>query len=143
MYAKFLWHYSVIFGYTRTKKKKVTVKRKKPSPFGSFLFIAILITALLFFFIIPYTSRIIAYLVAVNISTFALYAYDKFVSSRSGLRVSENILHMLELFGGSPSALLAQHLFRHKVSKSSFQWIFWGIVLFQGAAYWYFKTVSI
>jgi len=119
------------------------VKRKKSSPFGSFLFIAILVTTPLFFFIAPYSGRILAYLLAVNISTFTLYAYDKFMSSRSGMRVPENILHVLELSGGSPSALFAQHLFRHKVSKSSFQWIFWSIVLLQGAVYWYFKTVSI
>ena len=143
MYAKFLWHYSVIFGYTRNKKEKVTVKSKKPSPFGIFLFLSVLITALIFFFTVPYTSRFIAYLLAINISTFLLYCYDKFISSRSGLRVPENILHMLELSGGSPSSLLAQYLFKHKVSKSSFQWIFWSIVLFQGAAYWYFKTVLI
>jgi uncharacterized membrane protein YsdA (DUF1294 family) len=37
-------------------------------------------------------------------------------------------LHLLELCGGWPGALIAQHWVRHKVGKLSFQIIFWLIV---------------
>ncbi|WP_153605141.1 DUF1294 domain-containing protein, partial [Pseudomonas aeruginosa] len=38
-------------------------------------------------------------------------------------------LHLFELLGGWPGALVAQQVFRHKTRKLSFQLVFWGIVL--------------
>ena len=38
-------------------------------------------------------------------------------------------LHLFELLGGWPGALVAQQAFRHKTRKLSFQLVFWGIVL--------------
>lgn len=70
----------------------------------------------------------LAYLLAVNAITIAAYAYDKLITGSSLLRVPERILHVLSLLGGSPSALLAQKLFRHKTSKRSFQRAYWSIV---------------
>ncbi|HSH15989.1 MAG TPA: DUF1294 domain-containing protein [Verrucomicrobiae bacterium] len=45
------------------------------------------------------------------------------------VRVSEANLHLLELLGGWPAALLAQRRLRHKCSKGSYQFMFWLIVL--------------
>ena len=42
-------------------------------------------------------------------------------------------LHLLDLFGGWPGGLLAQDVFRHKSSKSEFQWIYWGTVVANSA----------
>ena len=103
-----------------------------------FLFYALILTATSFYFIQLYTKTSIAYLLAINLTTIFMYGYDKFLSSRGKLRIPENILHLLALLGASPSALLAQHLFRHKISKRSFQWVFWSIVLVQGFVLWYF-----
>ena len=43
--------------------------------------------------------------------------------------MSEAQLHLLELLGGWPGALLAQRRLRHKCSKRSYQIVFWLIVL--------------
>lgn len=74
---------------------------------------------------------LIGYLLAVNIATTGAYGYDKKISASSRVRVPENVLHVLALVGGSPGAFVAQQLFRHKTRKSSFQLVFWGIVLLQ------------
>jgi uncharacterized membrane protein YsdA (DUF1294 family) len=51
--------------------------------------------------------------------------------------VPEVVLHGLALAGGSPAALLAMRLFRHKTAKSGFRFVFWVIVAAQAllAAY--------
>ena len=72
-----------------------------------------------------------AYLAAVNIVTFLNYAYDKSVSGRRHSRVPEGVLHLLALAGGSPAALLAQLMLRHKTLKRSFQIRFWLSVVLQ------------
>lgn len=43
-------------------------------------------------------------------------------------RIPEATLHLMELLGGWPGALLAQRKFRHKTSKISYQIAFWSIV---------------
>ena len=65
------------------------------------------------------------------------YAVDKRRSERGGWRVSENTLHLLELAGGWPGALLAMKLFRHKTRKLSFLLVTWGIVALHGVAWWF------
>jgi len=53
--------------------------------------------------------------------SFSLYGLDKRASTRGGWRTSEARLHLVELLGGWPGALLAQRVFRHKTRKRSFQ----------------------
>ncbi len=43
-------------------------------------------------------------------------------------QVPESTLHRCEFLGGTLGSFLAQHLFRHKVSKRSYQFTFWAIV---------------
>ena len=57
---------------------------------------------------------------ALSATTFVLYALDKSSARSSQWRVPENMLHLLALLGGWPGAWIAQVLFRHKISKSSF-----------------------
>ena len=59
---------------------------------------------------------LLAYLAGVNLATFGLYAYDKSGAKLGLLRVPENTLHLFALAGGTPSALMAQVLLRHKTS---------------------------
>ena len=54
-----------------------------------------------------------------------LYACDKHAAIAGNWRIKESILHGVALLGGWPGALAAQGLLRHKVSKRSFQRIFW------------------
>ena len=76
-----------------------------------------------------------AYLIAVNCVLFAFYGLDKALSRGRRLsRVPERTLHWLALAGGTPAALLGQHLFRHKTIKGSFRLRFWAIAALQAAA---------
>lgn len=66
--------------------------------------------------------------------TFIAYAFDKSAAIKGRQRTPEQTLHLLELLGGWPGALIAQNLFRHKSRKASFQIAFWAIVLLNCAA---------
>lgn len=57
-----------------------------------------------------------AYLLGINVSTFVLYAYDKFVAGTSAIRVPERVLILVAAAGGSIAAILGTELLRHKVS---------------------------
>ena len=48
-------------------------------------------------------------------------------------RTPETTLHLFELAGGWPGALLAQQAFRHKTRKPSYQVAFWLIVVLHQA----------
>lgn len=48
------------------------------------------------------------------------YAFDKSKAMNRQWRTQESTLHMLSLLGGWPGAWIAQVLFRHKISKTSF-----------------------
>jgi uncharacterized membrane protein YsdA (DUF1294 family)/cold shock CspA family protein len=71
---------------------------------------------------------VIAYCVA-SVLVFLLYWHDKQSALQGRWRTPENTLHLVELLGGWPGALLAQQVFRHKTRKVSYQLLFWGIVL--------------
>jgi len=68
------------------------------------------------------------YLATINVITYRTYKSDKSKARAKEWRTSETELHFLELIGGWPAALLAQHQFRHKVSKSNFKTTYWMIV---------------
>ncbi|MBL8880146.1 MAG: DUF1294 domain-containing protein [Phycisphaerales bacterium] len=72
-----------------------------------------------------------AWLIGVNFVTFGAYAFDKAAARRGARRVPERILQVLALIGGSPAALLAQRVYRHKTSKFMFQLTFWMILALQ------------
>ena len=73
-------------------------------------------------------------LAGLNAATVLLYGYDKAISGGTRTRVPEKVLLLLALLGGSPAALLAQQLFRHKTVKPSFRRMFWLIVALQATA---------
>lgn len=77
---------------------------------------------------------LIGYAAGINVAAFFLYGYDKAAAEGRRLRVPENVLHAAALLGGSPAALLAQQVFRHKTTKPSFRVSFWLIVAVQVAA---------
>jgi uncharacterized membrane protein YsdA (DUF1294 family)/cold shock CspA family protein len=95
--------------------------------YGSVALVTILVVILLMH---PY-HILLSYLVAINITTFLLYGYDKYIASTEKVRVPEKTLHLLAVLGGSPAGLIAQRFFRHKTLKESFQIIYWVIVLIQ------------
>ncbi len=104
---------------------------KQQSPYLIFGILSFIFVAVVSVYLSQKTHFLLAYLIGINIATFLLYGYDKFISSGDKLRVPELNLQALALLGGSPSALVAQKFFRHKTIKSSFQLVYWGIVLIQ------------
>ena len=74
------------------------------------------------------------YLVGINLSTCALYVYDKRAARASALRVPERLLHLVALLGGTPAAFICQETLRHKTAKRSFRRWFGIIVLVQAVA---------
>lgn len=66
------------------------------------------------------------------ISGLTIYFYwsDKRKAQRDQWRIPEGTLHLLELLGGWPAALVAQRLFRHKTKKVAYQTVFWLIGFF-------------
>lgn len=67
------------------------------------------------------------YLLA-SLVSFLQYWLDKRSAQSGERRTAEKTLHLLELAGGWPGALIAQQLFRHKTRKASYQAVFWLIV---------------
>lgn len=67
------------------------------------------------------------YLLA-SVATFLLYRHDKQRARDKGWRVPERALHLGELLGGWPGALIAQQRFRHKTVKVRFRLVFFAIV---------------
>jgi uncharacterized membrane protein YsdA (DUF1294 family) len=55
--------------------------------------------------------------------------FDKRFAIAARSRIPEATLHLFELTGGWPGSFLAQRFFRHKISKRSYQALFWLIVL--------------
>lgn len=71
----------------------------------------------------------IGYSLGISVVTLLLYRSDKRRAEAGAWRIPENTLHLAELAGGWPAAFAAQRLFRHKISKRSYQFVFWCIVL--------------
>jgi uncharacterized membrane protein YsdA (DUF1294 family)/cold shock CspA family protein len=71
------------------------------------------------------------WVLALSITAFFIYGFDKSQAQRGGLRVPEAVLHLLSLLGGSPGAFAGMRIFHHKTSKRSFQVVFWLIVAVQ------------
>lgn len=65
----------------------------------------------------------------VSLFSFCQYWMDKQSAQKGRWRTPENSLHIAELAGGWPGALVAQQVFRHKTRKVSFQLVFWIIVV--------------
>ena len=60
------------------------------------------------------------YLIVVNISSVAVYGWDKLSAKQGWQRVPEKILLLLALLGGSVGAMAAMTFFRHKTRHLKF-----------------------
>lgn len=94
----------------------------------------------------PLTARQLILLVILayalmSVVAFAVYGIDKQRAVRGQWRTREATLQLIALFGGWPGAWLAQRVFRHKTSKSSFMIVFWAIVALHVCAWaWWFRS---
>ena len=66
---------------------------------------------------------LVYYLVAINVVTFVIYGADKWKARRGRWRIPEAALLWLAVLGGSPAALLAMWLFRHKTKHNKFRYL--------------------
>ena len=60
--------------------------------------------------------------------TLIFYWSDKRKAQHDQWRIPEGTLHLLEMLGGWPAALLGQRFLRHKTKKRRYQTLFWLIV---------------
>ncbi|WP_070988899.1 DUF1294 domain-containing protein [Halofilum ochraceum] len=72
---------------------------------------------------------VVGFYALMSVVSFVMYALDKAAAKRGGWRTTEASLHLVELIGGWPGALVAQRVFRHKTRKQPFQFIFWSAVV--------------
>lgn len=90
---------------------------------------------------LPWWSALL-YLTMSLITWFA-YRIDKRAAQGDLRRIPERTLHLLELTGGWPGALMAQSLLRHKNRKRSYQFVFWIVVAMNlGALIWILEIGS-
>ena len=82
----------------------------------------------------PLYPALLVYVV-MSLITIFIYHRDKAMAQTGGWRISERKLHVLEVLGGWPGALLAQIYFRHKLKKFSYQLVFWLIVVAHGCGW--------
>lgn len=75
---------------------------------------------------------------------FMIIAYDKHLAKARKLRIPERTLLGFVLFGGTIGSGLAMLIFRHKTSKATYLWRFWGIVFIQVliAILWFYFVYS-
>ncbi len=62
-----------------------------------------------------------AWLVFINIFTFAVYALDKYKAVHHAWRIPERTLILLAAIGGSVGALAAMYMVRHKTKHNKFR----------------------
>ena len=68
---------------------------------------------------------------AINLITFVIYWFDKWMARSGSWRIPELALWCLAALGGSIGALMAIELLHHKNKKLSFQLVLWLIILIQ------------
>ena len=79
------------------------------------------------------------FLLALNLFTMLRFSQDKQRAEAGERRIPEADLLGLALIGGSPGALLARRLFRHKTRKQPFStWLFLIVALQAGALIGFF-----
>ncbi|WP_337880121.1 DUF1294 domain-containing protein [Rheinheimera sp.] len=75
-------------------------------------------------------------LLGLNLVTLLAYWRDKKAAEQQSWRTQESSLLLLGLLGGWPAALVAQHWFRHKNKKLSFQILFYLTITLNGGLFY-------
>jgi len=77
---------------------------------------------------------LLAWIAAVSAAAFLAFAADKRAAVRGERRTPESTLLLLAIAGGSPGAIAAQQLLRHKTRKEPFRSLLWTVAAAQAAA---------
>lgn len=109
--------------------QKAVKKDAHPERLSTMIVVSLFFLVLLLVtWIIPLTPWILVLYGISSSITYGLYALDKVRAQQGEWRISESTLHLLELVGGWPGALLAQEYKRHKTVKTSYQLLFWFMI---------------
>jgi uncharacterized membrane protein YsdA (DUF1294 family) len=73
--------------------------------------------------------------VCASLAAVAAFAWDKRAARVGRRRIAEGRLHLLELLGGWPGALLAIQTIRHKSSKPRYYLVTWAITVLHAAGW--------
>ncbi|WP_457582911.1 DUF1294 domain-containing protein [Ensifer canadensis] len=83
----------------------------------------------------PLTAAcLLCFLVAINVTNFCLFWYDKHAARSGWRRISERTLLLSAFFGGSVGAMAGSKVFRHKTRKEPFRTRLILVVLLQMVA---------
>jgi uncharacterized membrane protein YsdA (DUF1294 family) len=74
---------------------------------------------------------ILIYFILINVFSFLCFGYDKELARKNKWRIPERALLLLALFGGIIGALGAVWVFRHKIHKTSFLLLLYGVLFLQ------------
>lgn len=81
--------------------------------------------------------------VFLSVLTIMLYGLDKKHAITGQWRIPEFSMHMIELMGGWPGAVLARHDFRHKIRKTRYRRILWAIIACHALAWTAFLVFDL
>ncbi|MFI0491777.1 DUF1294 domain-containing protein [Flavobacterium sp.] len=87
-------------------------------------------------------NLLLYYFFILNAIGFLLTTYDKHLAKARKHRIPERTLLGFVFLGGTIGSGLAMLIFRHKTSKTSYLWRFWGIVIIQCliAFLWFYSS---
>ena len=83
---------------------------------------------------------ILGYLLAINIASFFLYGIDKYKAKKGRWRISEAILLLMAVIGGSIGAWVGMRIWHHKTMHKKFKYGIPVIIIFQVALAVYLLT---
>ena len=83
---------------------------------------------------------ILGYLLAINIASFFLYGIDKYKAKKGRWRISEAILLLMAVIGGSIGAWAGMRLWHHKTMHKKFKYGIPLIIILQVALAVYLIT---
>ena len=83
---------------------------------------------------------ILGYLLAINIASFFLYGIDKYKAKKGRWRISEAILLLMAVIGGSIGAWAGMRLWHHKTMHKKFKYGIPVIIILQVALAVYLLT---
>ena len=83
---------------------------------------------------------ILGYLLAINIASFFLYGIDKYKAKKGKWRISEAILLLMAVIGGSIGAWAGMRLWHHKTMHKKFKYGIPIIIIIQVALAVYLLT---
>ena len=85
---------------------------------------------------------ILGYLLAINIASFFLYGIDKCKAKKGRWRISEAILLLMAVIGGSIGAWAGMRLWHHKTMHKKFRYGIPMIIIVQVALAVYLLTIN-